>query len=155
MEETSMRIAGQWCSAFRALDENGQVIDVSVNPTRDTEAARVVLIRAIDKRGMMPDNAPIDPRAWSAVRPPVDHSVGTVEQHGMERDHQHRTGRIGSMRGCPTVSCAQVVCAGHALARNRADGFDRLGLPLGDPRPPQAPRVVRAWEQLTAHVAAA
>ena len=39
IDETYIRIAGQWCYAFRAIDENGQVIDVYVSRTRDTAAA--------------------------------------------------------------------------------------------------------------------
>jgi len=37
---------------------------------------------------------------------------------------------------------------------NLRDGFYRLGEPIGDPHIPQAPRLVRAWDDLT-HILAA
>jgi hypothetical protein len=33
--------------------------------------------------------------------------------------------------------------------RNLRDGFYNLGVPTGDPRLPQAPRLVQAWDELT------
>jgi len=39
--------------------------------------------------------------------------------------------------------------------RNLRDGFYRLGEPIGDPRLPQAPRFMRAWDDLTLRLAAA
>jgi hypothetical protein len=53
------------------------------------------------------------------------------------------------MRGFQTLACAQVVCAGHGLMRNLRDGFYDLGIPTGDPRLPQAPRLMQAWAELT------
>jgi len=47
IDETSIRIAGRWCYAFRAIDEEGQVVDVYVSPTRDTAAATTFLERAV------------------------------------------------------------------------------------------------------------
>jgi hypothetical protein len=59
------------------------------------------------------------------------------------------------MRGFQTLPCAQVVCAGHGLIRNLRDGFYALGVPVGDPRRPQAPRLMQAWDELTGLLAAA
>jgi transposase-like protein len=43
IDETYIRIAGRWSYAFRAIDEDGQVIDVYVSPTRDTGSGHRVL----------------------------------------------------------------------------------------------------------------
>jgi len=59
------------------------------------------------------------------------------------------------MRGFQQIDCAQVVCDGHGFMRNLRDGFYRLGEPTGDPRAPQAPRLARAWDDLTHILAAA
>jgi len=48
------------------------------------------------------------------------------------------------MRGFQRIGCARVVCNGHGFMRDLRDGFYRLGEPTGDPRLPQAPRLVRA-----------
>jgi hypothetical protein len=40
LDETYVKVAGQWRSVYRAVDQFGQVIDVFVSPRRDTAAAR-------------------------------------------------------------------------------------------------------------------
>ncbi len=59
------------------------------------------------------------------------------------------------MRGFQHLRCAPIVCDGHGFMRNRRDGFYRLGELTGDPRLPQAPRLVCAWDALTQILAAA
>jgi hypothetical protein len=49
----------------------------------------------------------------------------------------------------------QVICDGHGVVRNVRDGFYTLGVPVGDPRQPQAPRLMHAWDELTRLLAAA
>jgi len=101
------------------------------------------------------DKAPTYPPALRAVIPQAEHLTGKLEQQGIERDHQHLKGRIGSMRGFQQLRCAQVVCQGHAFLRNLQQGFYRLSVPSGDPRLRQPPRLVRAWDELTVHLRAA
>lgn len=160
IDETYIRIAGTWCYAFRAIDEEGQVIDVYVSPTRDTAAATAFLERAVESGEGTPyrattDKAPIYPSAFAAVIPEAEHVAGKMEQQRIERDHQHLKGRTRCMRGFQTLPCAQVVCEGHGFMRNLRDGFDDLAVPGGDPRLAQAPRLVRAWDALTAVLAVA
>jgi transposase-like protein len=81
--------------------------------------------------------------------PDVEHSTGKMIQQRIERDHEHLKGRYRSMRGFQTVPSAQVVCEGHGFMRNLRDGFYRLGLPSGDPRVRQAPRLEQAWDEVT------
>jgi len=81
--------------------------------------------------------------------------TGKMEQQGIERDHQHLKGRTRSMRGFQRLGCAQVVCDGHGFMRNLRDGFYYLGETTGDPRILQAPRLARAWDDLTQILAAA
>ncbi len=160
IDETYIRIAGRWCYAFRAIDEDGQVIDVYVSPTRDTAAATTFLTRAVESTDVTPtvattDKAAIYPLVLAAVLPEVEHIKGKMEQQRIERDHQHLKGRTRSMRGFQTLPCAQVVCAGHAFMRNLRNGFYDLGAPGCDAQLPQAPRLVRAWDELTLVLAAA
>jgi transposase-like protein len=154
LDETYGRIAGHWCYVFRAIDEEGQVLNVYVSATRDTAAATAFLTRAVASTGVTPyaaitDRAPIYPPAFACVVPEIEHSTGKMIQQRIERDHQHLKGRYRCMRGFQTIPCAQVVCEGHGFMRNLRDGFYRLGLPLGDPRVRQAPRLVQAWDAIT------
>ena len=148
------------CYAFRAIDENGQVIDVYVSPTRDTGAATTFLRQAVESTDVTPslattDRAAIYPPALAAVLPEVVHIKGKMEQQRIERDHQHLKGRTRSMRGFQTLPCAQVVCAGHGFMRNLRNGFYDIGDAADDPRLPQSPRLVRAWDELTLVLATA
>lgn len=122
IDDTYVRVAGRWCYAFRTLDEDGQVIDVYVSPTRDTAAARAFLTRAVTRTGVTPyavttDRAPIYPPAFARVVLEVEHTTGKMVQQRIERDHQHLKGRYRSMWGFQTAPCAQVVCEGHGFKR--------------------------------------
>lgn len=160
IDETYIRIAGRWCYAFRAIDEDGQVIDVYVSPRPDTAAATEFLTRAGESTEGTPslattDRAAIYPPALAAVLPDVTHVAGKLVQQRIERDHQHLKGRTRSMRGFQTLPCAQVVCAGHGFMRNLRGGFYDLGGAGGEARRRQALRLVRAWDELTLTLAAA
>jgi transposase, IS6 family len=47
VDETYVKVAGQWRYAHRAIDQFGQVIDVYVSSRRDTKAAHRFFQRAI------------------------------------------------------------------------------------------------------------
>ena len=160
VDETYIRMAGRWVYAYRAIDEHGQVIDVYLSATRDTTAATAFFEQAIARTDVRPhrvttDKAPTYPPALAAVVPEAEHITGKAEQQGIERDHQHLKRRTRSMRGFQQLRCAQVVCDGHGFMRNLRDGFYHLGEPTGDPRILHAPRLVRAWDDLTQRLAAA
>jgi transposase-like protein len=62
------------CNVFRAIDDLGQVIDVYVSPTRDTDAAVCFLRRVGEATGVRPhtattDKAAISPPALARVLP--------------------------------------------------------------------------------------
>jgi transposase-like protein len=40
VDETYVKVAGQWRYVYRAIDQFGQVVDVLVSPRRDAKAAR-------------------------------------------------------------------------------------------------------------------
>jgi transposase-like protein len=47
VDETYVRVGGQWRYVYRAIDQFGQVIDVLVSPRRDARAARRFFQRAM------------------------------------------------------------------------------------------------------------
>jgi transposase-like protein len=160
IDETYVKVAGVPCYVFRAIDELGQVIDVYVSPRRDTEAATRFLTQAVANTDCRPhttttDKAAIYPPALRIVLPEVLHITGKQEQQAIERDHGHLKGRYRSMRGFKRLRTAQIVCSGHGFVRNPRQGFYRLGLRMGDPRIPRAPRLALAWGELTQQLQAA
>jgi transposase-like protein len=155
VDETYIKVAGVPQYVFRAIDEHGQVIDVFVSPIRDTAAAVAFLQRAVAETDVRPhtvttDKAAIYPPALAVVLPEAAHRAGKREQQGIERDHEHFKGRYHPMRGFKQPHSAQTICAGHGFMRNLRDGFYRLGFRWSGPGVPQLPRLLTAWDELTA-----
>src|SRR5215216_5724380 len=66
VDETYVKVAGQWRYVYRAIDQFGQVIDVFVSARRDAKAARRFFEQAIGTTKSRPievvtDQAPIYP----------------------------------------------------------------------------------------------
>ena len=47
MDETFVRIAGRWMYLFRAVDSQGEAVDFYLSETRDREAAKIFLKKAL------------------------------------------------------------------------------------------------------------
>lgn len=59
MDETYIKVKGQWRSLYRAVDTHGQTIDFLLTEPRDTEAALRFLKKAIRRNGL-PETITID-----------------------------------------------------------------------------------------------
>jgi transposase-like protein len=156
-DETYIKVAGAWRYVYRAIDEVGQVIDVYVSEHRDADGATTFFRQAVESTDVHPhtvttDKAAAYPPALQAALPEAAHVTGKGNQQTIERDHQHLKGRVRCLRGFKTDASAQVVCSGHGFQRNLGDGFYTLGVVLGDPRIPRPPRLMRAWDALTAQL---
>jgi putative transposase len=52
MDETYVKIKGNWAYLYRAVDKEGQTIDCLLKPTRDRDAAETFLGKAIRTQGL-------------------------------------------------------------------------------------------------------
>lgn len=69
LDETYIRVKGQWYYLYRAVDKHGQTIDFLLTERRDTEAALKFLKKAIRRHGV-PETITIDgSEANAAVAP--------------------------------------------------------------------------------------
>jgi transposase-like protein len=59
MDETYVRVKGQWKYLYRAVDKDGQTVDFLLTPTRDRDAAEAFLRKAIRTQGL-PEKITID-----------------------------------------------------------------------------------------------
>ena len=78
VDETYVKVAGQWRYVYRAIDQFGQVIDVFVSPRRDTAAARRFLEQAIGTTKVPPvevvtDRAATYPMVLEGLLPALWH----------------------------------------------------------------------------------
>jgi transposase-like protein len=85
VDETSVKVAGQWRYVYRAIDQFGQVIDVFVSPRRDATAARRFFERAIGSTKVRPaevttDQAPVYPTLMEELLPAAWHRTRPVRQ---------------------------------------------------------------------------
>jgi putative transposase len=59
MDETYIRVKGEWRYLYRAVDKYGQTIDFLLTEERDEQAARRFLLKAIRRHGV-PETVTID-----------------------------------------------------------------------------------------------
>jgi transposase-like protein len=107
VDETYVKVAGQWRYVYRAVDQFGQVIDVFVSPRRDVRAARRFFQRAIGTTKIRPievvtDQAPTYPVVLDELLPAAWHRTDRYANNRVEADHGSLKARLRAMRGLST-----------------------------------------------------
>ena len=149
IDETYTRLTGKWTYIYRAIDQDGQIVDAYFSERRNAKAAQAFFERAIDETGITPtrvtsDKAACYPPALRVVLPDVEHRTSKYLNNGVERDHQHLKQRLYLMRGFKQAVSADITTRGHAFVQNLRNDFSLLTATV--PRPL---RLMTAWSQLT------
>ena len=149
VDETYMKVAGQWRYVYRAIDQFGQVIDVFVSSQRDAKAARRFFEQAISTTKVTPvevvtDHAPVYPGVLEELVPAAWHRTDQYANNCVECDHGRLKARLRPMRGLKQDRSARVVIAGHALVQNVRRGHYELAVDE-----PATRRLAVAFEELT------
>jgi transposase, IS6 family len=131
VDETYVKVAGQWRYVYRAIDQFGQVIDVFVSSRRDAKAARRFFERAIGTTKIAPaevstDQAPVYPAVLEDLLPAAWHRTDRYANNRVECDHGRLKARLGPMRGRKQGRSARVIIAGHAFVQNLRRGHYEL-----------------------------
>jgi transposase-like protein len=131
VDETYLKVAGQWRYVYRAIDQFGQIIDVFVSPRRDVRAARRFFEQAIATTKLQPvevvtDRAPTYPIALEELLPTAWHRTDRYANNGIECDHGRLKARLRPMRGLKQDRSATVVIVGHAFIQNVRRGHYEL-----------------------------
>ena len=66
MDETYIKVKGQWMYLYRAVDKEGNTIDFMLSDKRNKSAARAFFTKAIGSSGL-PDRVTMDKRASTAI----------------------------------------------------------------------------------------
>jgi transposase, IS6 family len=132
VDETYVKVAGNWRYVYRAIDGYGQVIDVFVSTRRDIPAARRFFTSAIAAHGK-PEEVVTDRAAALAnvIDELIPGSLHTTAKHANNRiecDHGRLKARLRPMRGLKTDRTATVIIAGHAFIQNLRRGHYELGV---------------------------
>jgi transposase-like protein len=149
VDETYCRLNGRWAYCYRALDQAGQIVDVSFSERRNAAAARTFFERAIAETGITPERVVTDkaacyPPALRALLPTAEQRCSKYLNNGLERDHGHLKQRVRPMRGFKRLASADVFARGHALIQNLRHGYSILTTGVARPL-----RLAAAWPQLT------
>ena len=148
VDETYTRLNGKWTYIYRAIDEDGQVVDAYFSQRRNARAAQTFFQHALHETGLTPERVTTDkakcyPPALRAVLRGVDHRRSRYLNNGVERDHGHLKQRLKPMRGFKQAASAHTLARGHALIRNLQNGFSTITQAV-----PRQPRLAIAWQQL-------
>jgi transposase-like protein len=148
VDETYVRVAGQWRYVYRAIDQFGQVIDVFVSARRDATAARRFFDQAINATRIAPvevttDQAPVYLGVLEELLPAAWHRTDRHANNRVECDHGRLKARLRPMSGLKQDRNAGIVIAGHAYIQNLRRGHYELAV-----EEPANRRVAVAVEEL-------
>ncbi len=123
LDELFVNIQGRQQYLWRAVDEDGDVIDILVQSRRDRRAAERFLRRLLKGQGREPRRLITDKlRSYSAahrtVLPSVVHSTDQYENNRAEVSHQPTRQRERQMRRFKSAVHAQRFLSVHGLVQN-------------------------------------
>jgi putative transposase len=123
VDETYVKVKGQWKYLYRAVDKAGNTVDFLLRARRDKEAARRYFEKAIDQNGA-PDTVTIDKsganlaglHAVNAEREtPIKIRQVKYLNNIVEQDHRAIKRRKRPMLGFKTFRCARILLGGIAV----------------------------------------
>ena len=120
MDETYVKVGGQWKYLYRAVDRDGDTVDFLLRAKRNHAAARAFFERAIDLHGV-PEKITIDKNGanTAAILSLQADSGLCIEMHQpkylnniVEQDHRAIKRLTRPMLGFKTFGCARILIAG-------------------------------------------
>ena len=120
MDETYVKVCGQWKYLYRAIDRDGHTVDFLLRAHRDEAAARRFFERAIDLHGV-PEKITIDKSGanTAAIVSVQADSAVTLElrqskylNNIVEQDHRAIKRIVRPMLGFKSFACARILIAG-------------------------------------------
>jgi putative transposase len=120
MDETYVKVRGQWKYLYRAVDRDGNTVDFLLRAKRDQAAARAFFERAIGLHGV-PDKITIDKSgantaAITSIQAdsglPIEMRQSKYLNNLVEQDHRAVKRITRPMLGLKTFRCARILIAG-------------------------------------------
>jgi len=130
MDETYIRVKGEWRHLYRAVDKDGNTIDFLLRAHRDKTAARRYFEKSIAQNGV-PETVTIDKNganlaALEAINDdretPIKIRQSKYLNNLVEQDHRAIKRRTRPMLGFKTFRCARILLAGIELMHMIAKG---------------------------------
>ena len=140
LDETTLKIGGEWYYLYRGIDTDGKLVDVRLSKVRDLEATENFFKQAVERVGHKPKQVTADkessyPKAINKVLGrSVEHRTSHYLNNKMEQDHRELKGRYYPMRSFKTEkSAARFIAAfeeQRELFRFRRYHGHKVSLPL-------------------------
>lgn len=123
VDEVFVRIRGEWHYLYRAVDPDGDVIDIQVQKRRDKRAAKRFFRKCLKKHGQSPRRLVTDKLrsyrpAHREVMPEVIHDTERYANNLTETSHQPTRQRERYMRQFKSAGQAQRFLFVHGMVRN-------------------------------------
>jgi transposase, IS6 family len=144
IDETFVRIAGRWLYLFRAVDGHGQTVDFYLSQTRDREAAKRFLKKALANRDNRPpcvfarDGLRSYPAAIRELQreglmhQSCRHRTRPYANNRIESDHRSVKRRLRAMQGPRSAPTARRLLQGieavHMIRKGQVLGITRNNL---------------------------
>ncbi|GHP00403.1 IS6 family transposase [Reticulibacter mediterranei] len=115
-DETYIKVRGKWCYLYRAIDQDGNLVDSMLSEKRDMEAAQRFFQQAVEGVGHAPQHVTTDghrsyPRAIrETLGNPVIHQCHHYLNNIIEQDHCGIKQRYYPMRGFGNFLSASRFC---------------------------------------------
>jgi len=158
-DETYIKVNGTWCSLYRAIDRDGNLVDVLLSETRDMDAAQRFFAQALDTAGRAPAQVTTDghdayPRAIrETLGDGTTHRCSRYKNNRIEQDHRGLKQRYYPMRGFGSFDAAARFCPAFEEQRQYFRSATRSGEPVSLAE--RRRRFQERWAAVMAELAAA
>ena len=123
MDETFIRVQGRWCYLYRAIDQDGDLVDVRLSKTRDMEAAKAFFKQTQEITDVSPEQVFTDglssyPRAIKEeLGAEVKHEVIPCLGNPIEQSHRGIKQRYYPTLGFGAFESAKRFCQAYDEVR--------------------------------------
>lgn len=116
IDATYIKLNGEWCYLYRAIDREGNLVDVYLSQTRDQKAAEAFFNQAIETTGVIPKQVTTDKEP--ALYPAIENTFGESVEHRdvkylnnlIEQEHRGIKSRYKVMKGFKSFMSALIFC---------------------------------------------
>jgi len=116
VDATYIRIEGRWCYLYRAIDKEGNLVDVYLSDVRDQAAAEAFFKQAKKTTDVIPTQITTDKEAalYPAIKNVFDkktkHRDSKYKNNVIEQNHRGIKSRYKVMKGFKNIFCALITC---------------------------------------------